>query len=58
MTVIVALPVMLLTVSVAIIVWAPAVFRVALNVPVPALRGASGGSLASGSELVKCTVPV
>ena len=47
-----------LAVSVAVIVWAPAVSRVALKVPVPLVNVVSAGRLASWSLLVKCTVPV
>ena len=47
-----------LTVSVAVIVRLPAVFRVAVKVPTPLVRVASAGSTAWPSLLLKCTVPV
>lgn len=47
----------LFTVSVAVIVWLPGVLKVALNVPVRLVSGASGGSVACESLLVKCSVP-
>src|SRR5205085_111567 len=51
-------PVMLgVTVSVAVIVWLPAVFNVALNVPVPFVSVESAGSVAAPSVPVKWTVP-
>jgi hypothetical protein len=51
-------PVMLLvTVSVAVIVWPPVVPSVTAKVPVPAVRGESAGSAVWLSELVKWTVP-
>src|SRR5262249_58412375 len=54
-----ALPVMeLVTVSVAVTVWLPAVFRVALKVPTPLVRVELDGSTAWPSLLVKATVPV
>ena len=46
-----------LTVSVAVIVWLPAVVSVAENVPEPLVRVESAGSVDEASELVKCTVP-
>ena len=46
-----------LTVSVAVIAWVPAVFRVALNEPVPLVSVVSAGRTAWLSLLVKCTVP-
>ena len=59
LTVTMALPVMeLVTVSVAVMVWLPAVLRVALKVPAPLLRVALAGSVAWPSPLVKRTVPV
>ena len=45
------------TVSVAVTVWLPAVFRVALNVPVPPASVAFAGNTATPSLDVKCTVP-
>ena len=45
------------TVSVAVIVWLPVVFRVAENVPVPLDSVEFAGSTACASVLVKCTVP-
>ena len=45
------------TVSVAVMVRLPAVFKVARKVPAPPVSVASTGSKAAGSELVKCTVP-
>lgn len=45
------------TVSVAVTVWLPLLFRVTLNVPTPLLRVEFAGRLASPSELVKWTVP-
>jgi hypothetical protein len=45
------------TVSVAVIVCDPAVFRVVLNEPVPDVRGESAGRTAAPSVDVKCTVP-
>jgi len=51
-------PVMLpVTVSAAVIVRLPAVFRVATKEPVPLVRVASAGRVALPSVLVKCTVP-
>jgi hypothetical protein len=44
-------------VSVAVIVWLPAVFKAAENVPVPLVSVAFEGSAADPSVLVKCTVP-
>ncbi len=53
-TVIVALlPVMPLTVLVAVTVWLPAVFKVTLKLPVPLLREALPGRAAWPSLLVK-----
>ena len=46
------------TVSVAVIVWLPAVFNVTEKFPVPFVNCASFGKFAWISELVKCTVPV
>src|SRR3974390_3348712 len=46
------------TVSVAVIVWLPAVFKVALKVPTPLVRVAFAGRTAAPSLDVKCTVPV
>jgi hypothetical protein len=45
------------TVSVAVTVRLPAVFSVALNVPVPFVSVLFAGKLALASVLVKCTVP-
>ena len=47
----------LVTVSVAVIDWLPAVRSVALKVPVPLVKVVLAGTLACGSELVKCNVP-
>jgi hypothetical protein len=46
------------TVSVAVMVCEPIVFRVALKFPLPPDRVAFAGSTAIGSELVKCTLPI
>src|SRR5664279_2200915 len=46
-----------LTVSVAVMVWLPAVVSVAGNVATPLVSVASAGSVAAASELVKWTVP-
>jgi hypothetical protein len=48
----------LLTVSVAVMVWLPAVFNVALKVLVPFVRVELAGSEACPSVLVNFTVPV
>ena len=45
------------TVSVAVMFWLPAVFRVAWKLPVPLASVALAGSRAAASELVKWTVP-
>ena len=45
------------TVSVAVTVWLPAVFRVVENDPVPAVKLVLENSVAAPSVLVKCTVP-
>ncbi len=45
------------TVSVAVIVWLPAVFNVAEKVPTPFVRVELAGSVAAPSLLVKCAVP-
>ena len=45
------------TVSVAVIVWLPAVARVAEKVPTPLVSVTLAGSTAAASVLVKCTVP-
>ena len=45
------------TVSVAVRVWFPAVFKVAEKVPVPLVKVALAGSVAAPSVLVKCAVP-
>jgi hypothetical protein len=45
------------TVSVAVIVWLPAVFSVALKVPTPLVSVAFAGSTEAPSLLEKCTVP-
>jgi len=45
------------TVSVAVMVWLPAVFSVAENVPIPPVNCAFAGRVACASLLVKCTVP-
>src|SRR5262249_61161247 len=59
LTVTVALPVMeLVTVSVAVTVRLPAVFRVALKVPAPLVSVELAGSTAWPSLLVKWSVPV
>jgi hypothetical protein len=47
-----------LAVSVAAIVWLPAILKVALNVPVPLVNVLSAGRMAFPSLLVKWTVPV
>ena len=47
----------LLAVSVALIVWLPAVFSVTLNVPVPLVSVVLPGKTAAASVLVKWTVP-
>jgi hypothetical protein len=46
-----------LKVSVAVIVWDPAVFNVAENVAVPFVNFESVGNTAAPSVAVKCTVP-
>jgi hypothetical protein len=52
-------PVMLpVTVSVAVIVWLPAVFSVAESVPVPLVKVELEGKTAWPSVLVKCTDPL
>jgi hypothetical protein len=49
-----AVPVIeLFEMSVALMVWLPAVFKVAENVPVPFVSTASAGSEAAASVLVK-----
>ena len=48
----------LFAVSVAVSDWTPAVFKVALKLPVPLVRATLAGNTASGSLVVKCTVPV
>src|SRR5262245_19289259 len=59
LTVTVALPVMeLVAVSVAVTHWLPAVFSVALKLPVPLVRVVWPGSTAWPSPLVKWTVPL
>ena len=45
------------TVSVAVMVRAPAVLSVAENVPTPFVNVESAGNVAAPSVLVKCTVP-
>lgn len=45
-------------VSVAVRVCFPLVFSVALKMPVPFVSLELGGRIASGSLLVKCTVPL
>jgi hypothetical protein len=45
------------TVSVTLMVWFPAVRRVATNVPVPLVSVTSAGSTEAPSVLMKCTVP-
>lgn len=45
------------TVSVAVMVWFPAVFKVAENVPTPLVSVESTGNTANASLLVKCAVP-
>ena len=47
----------LVTVSVAVIVWLPAVISVTLKVPAPLVSVALAGSTAAASLLVKWTVP-
>jgi len=46
------------TVSVAVTVWLPSVFRVTWNSPLPFVKVVFAGSTAAPSVLVKCTVPV
>ena len=46
------------TVSVAVTVWLPRVFKVTRNTPVPLERVEFAGRVAAGSLLVICTVPV
>ena len=46
------------TVSVAVMVWLPAVSRVAEKVPVPELSVVLAGRIACGSLLVKAAVPL
>lgn len=46
------------TVSAAVNVWAPLVRRVAGKVPTPAVRVEFAGTVALGSVLLKCTVPL
>ena len=46
-----------LAVSVAVTVWLPAVFSVALNVPTPLVSVALAGRAAAASLLLKWTVP-
>ena len=46
------------TVSLAVSVWLPAVFSVALNVPTPLVRVASAGKTAAPSVEVKWTMPL
>ena len=46
------------TVSVAVTVWLPVVFKVTAKFPVPLVRVVFAGSVAVPSVLVKCTVPV
>ena len=46
-----------LPLSVAVIVWLPAVFKVALNVPAPFVTVLLFGNVAAPSLLVKWTVP-
>src|SRR2546430_10715946 len=55
-----ALPILVLalTVSLAVIVWLPLVFRVALKVPVPLVKVLLAGGTAAPSPLVKGTVPI
>ena len=48
----------MVTVSVAVSAWLPAVLRVALKVPVPFVSVLSLGRTAWPSLLVKCTVPL
>ena len=43
--------------SVAVRVWLPMVCKVAVNIPVPAVKVESTGKTAWESVLVKCTVP-
>src|SRR5437588_779084 len=49
---------LLVTVSVAVIVWLPAVLSVALKVPTPLASGELAGRTAWPSVLVKWTVPM
>lgn len=46
------------TVSVAVMVWFPAVFSVIENVPTPLVNVESAGNVATPSVLMKCTVPL
>jgi len=46
------------TVSVAVMVWLPAVSKVSWNVPALDCRVASAGRIATPSELEMCTVPL
>jgi len=50
--------IVLVRVSVAVMVWLPAVFNVAENVPLPFVSVVFGGKVALASVEVKCTVPV
>ena len=47
-----------LTVSVAVIVWLPDVFSVALKVPTPLVSVLAAGRMAPVPPLVKATVPL
>ena len=49
--------IVVVTVSVAVMVWLPAVFKVAGNVPLPFVNVVFAGNTASGSVLVKCAIP-
>ena len=46
------------TASAVVMVWLPAVFSVAVNVPVPLVRTALPGKTAAVSLELKCTAPV
>jgi len=58
-TLVLPLPVMLLvTVSVAVMVWGPVVARVTVKIPVPLARVELGGRVAEPSDDVILTVPL
>src|SRR5205809_527007 len=48
---------LVVTVSVAVMLWTPDVFKVALDEPTPLVKLELAGRLAWRSLLVKCTVP-